>query len=48
MGFGVQGSLGIDMNYLSLPKPTFCRVPTNAILGFIVRTYKKVGFGSLR
>ena len=26
----------------------FCRVPINSILGFIIRTYKKVGFGSLR
>ena len=34
--------------YLSLPKPTFCRVPIHSILGFIIRTYKKVGFGSLR
>ena len=35
--------------YLKLPKPTFlCRVPTNPILGCIIRTYKKVGYGSLR
>ena len=26
----------------------FCRVPINSILGFIIRTYKKVGYGSLR
>ena len=26
----------------------FCRVLINCILGFIIRTYKKVGFGSLR
>ena len=26
----------------------FGRVPINSILGFIVRTYKKVGFGRLR
>ena len=26
----------------------FCRVPINPILGFIIRTYKKVGFGRLR
>ena len=26
----------------------FGRVPINSILGFIIRTYKKVGFGSLR
>ena len=25
----------------------FCRVPINSILGFIIRTYKKVGYGSL-
>ena len=37
--------------YLNLPKPTFSlfrRVPINSILGFIIRTDKKVGFGSLR
>ena len=26
----------------------FCRVPKNSILGFIIRTYKKVGFGRFR
>ena len=26
----------------------FCRVPINPMLGFIMRTYKKVGLGSLR
>ena len=26
----------------------FCRVPINPILGFIIRTYKKVGFGRSR
>ena len=26
----------------------FCRAPISSILGFIIRTYKKVGFGSLR
>ena len=26
----------------------FCRVPINSILGCIIRTYKKVGFGRLR
>ena len=26
----------------------FCRVPINPILGFIIRTYKKEGFGRLR
>ena len=34
--------------YLDLPKPTFNRVPINSILGCIIRTYKKVGFGRLR
>ena len=27
---------------------TFCRVPMNSLLGFVIRTYKKVGFGSFR
>ena len=26
----------------------FCRAPINSILGFIIRTYQKVGFGRLR
>ena len=26
----------------------FCMVPINSILGFIIRTYKKAGFGRLR
>ena len=26
----------------------FCRVLINSILGFIIRTYKKVGFGSFK
>ena len=26
----------------------FCRVPINSILGFIIRTYKNAGYGSLR
>ena len=34
--------------YLNLQEPNFCRVPINSILGFIIRAYKKVGFGSLR
>ena len=34
--------------YLNLPNPTFCLVPISPILGFIIRTYKKVGFGRLR
>ena len=31
--------------YLNLPKPTFCRVPINSILGFVTRVYKNVGLG---
>ena len=38
--------------YLNLPTATFfCRVPINSIilgLQFIIRTYKRVGFGRLR
>ena len=38
--------IGIDtLPYQDL---LFCRVPINTVLGFIIRTYKKVGFGSLR
>ena len=37
--------LGITLTYQNLP---FCRVPKISILGFIIRTYKKVGFGRLR
>ena len=33
------------LNYQNLLS---CRVPINSILGFIIRTYKKVGFGRLR
>ena len=46
----MQGPTSVlhSIQYLNLPKPTFCRVPINSILGFIIRTYKKVGFGSLR
>ena len=32
---------------LNLPKPTFCRVPINSILGVILGPYKKVGLGGL-
>ena len=38
----------LDWAYLKLPKPTFCRVPINSVLGFTIVTYKKVGSGSLR
>ena len=34
--------------YLNPAEPTFCRVPINSILGFIIRADKKVGFGRLR
>ena len=30
---------------LQLPKPNFCRVPTNSL--FEIRTYMKVGYGSI-
>ena len=36
--FGTFQDVGL---YLNLPKPTFCRVPINSILGFILRTCKK-------
>ena len=32
--------VGFTLTYQSL---LFCRVPINSILGFIIRTYKKVG-----
>ena len=39
-------------DYLKNPKLSktylFCRVPRNPIFGFIIRTYRKVGFGFLR
>ena len=43
--FGGDGKAFITLAYQNL---LFCRVPINSILGFIVRTYKEVGFGSLR
>ena len=33
---------------LTLQNLLFCRVPIKFILGFIIRTYKKVGFGRSR
>ena len=36
---------GFTLTYQNL---LFCRVPINSILGFVVRTYKKVGLGSVR
>ena len=35
----------ITLSYQNL---LVCRVPMNSILGFIMRTYKKVGYGSVR
>ena len=37
--------LEVTLTYQNL---LFCRVPINSILGFIIRTYKKVGFGRLK
>ena len=42
------GNQNCTPKYLNPPEPTFCRVPINSILGFIIRTDKKVGFGRLR
>ena len=36
---------GLTLNYQNL---LVSRVPINSTLGFIIKTYKKVGFGSLR
>ena len=33
------------MAYLNPPEPTSCRVPIKRILGFIIRTYRKVRLG---
>ena len=43
-GSGFRG-VAHTLTYQNLQKS---RVPINAILGFIIRTYKKVGFGRLR
>ena len=47
--------IGADAQSPHGPNPTFtyqnllfCRVPINPILGFVIRTYKKEGFGRLR
>ena len=51
VGLGGGGERWVGSNpkpYLNLPNPTFCRVPRNSILGFRIRTYKKVGFGKPR
>ena len=42
---GAPFSLKSTLNYQTL---LFCRVPIHSILRFIIRTYKKVGFGRLR
>ena len=36
---------GKPLNTLTYQNLLFCRVPINSMLGFIIRTYKKVGFG---
>ena len=45
-------ALGLDQvpaSGLNLPNPTVCRAPYNFhIIGFIIRTCKKVGSGRLR
>ena len=46
-GLGFRVSKGFRL-YFKLPKSTFCRVPIHSMLGFIMRTYKNVGYGSLR
>ena len=44
-GRGPKAALTPTLSYHNL---LLCRVPINSILGFIIRTYKKVGYGSLR
>ena len=39
---------GIVLYTLTYQNLLFCRVPIKSILGFTIRTYKKVGFGSFR
>ena len=41
----MKGMLNPTLSYQNL---LFCRAPINSILGFIITTYKKVGYGSLR
>ena len=43
-----SGSVYQITDALTYQNLRFCRVPINSILGFIIRTYKKVGFGRLR
>ena len=40
-----SSGLGSTLTYQNLQKS---RVPINSILGFIITTYKKIGFGRLR
>ena len=40
--------LFLEVSTLTYQNLLCCRVPINSILGSIIRTYKKVGFGSLR
>ena len=37
-----------DLDTLTYQNLLFCRVPINSILGLIIRSHKKVGFGRLR
>ena len=41
-------ALGLMVLTLTYQKLQKSRVPLNSRLGFIIRTYKKVGFGRLR
>ena len=45
-----ESELGFSSQLATLTYQTLlaCRVPINSILGFIIRTYRKVGFGGLR
>ena len=45
---GFMPSTVIEASTLTYQNLLFCRVRINSIFGFIIRTYKKVGFGSLR
>ena len=49
LGRGGSGGWGATLNpTLTYQTLLFCRLPRNSILGFRIRTYKKVGFGRLR
>ena len=43
-GFGFRRSQYVGLT-LTYQNQLFCRAPINSILRFIIRTYKKVGFG---